>query len=44
MPAQSNLVIRQATLRMHVPEDAHAVDDEAFVLDWGLEALQAIPW
>ena len=44
MSAQSNLIIRQAALRMHVPKDAHAVDNETAGLYRGLEALQTIPW
>ena len=33
----------QATLGVHVPEDAHVVDEEALVFDGRLEALMAVP-
>ena len=28
---------------MHIAEDAHVIDEEALVLDWGLETLKSVP-
>ena len=44
MAAESDLIIGQSTLRVHVAVCADAVDDEAVVDDGGLEPLQSVPW
>lgn len=40
---ERDLVVRQPALGVRVSKRAHAVDDEAVVLDRRLEALQAVP-
>lgn len=42
--AQSDLVVREPAFGVHGPQCADAVDDEAVVLYWRLEALLSSPW
>ena len=44
VPAELDLVEREAALGVDPPERAHAVDDEAVVLDRLLEALLSAPY
>ena len=43
MTAQNYLKIRQTALLVQISESTYTVYDEAVVLDWGLESLQAVP-
>ena len=43
MAAESDFEVGQAALGVSGAERAHAIDDEAVLLDWRLETLLSIP-
>ncbi len=44
MATESDLVVGQAALAVARAERAHSIDDEAVVLDGGLEPLLSVPY